>query len=135
VNVADAGDGSMTDTIRRLYFVGHHFTRDLIGTIAPVTASALAFVALYPPVRWYLVELFERNGGKLNFWGFLLTLCIYAICAYFIGAMANILGTSFIGCGNEFRVSVRRLLIPTGTNRTPQISMRCSIRIFRNTKV
>lgn len=90
--MADESTATKISSIKRLYFAGHHFTRDLIGNVAPITAASLAFVSLYPPARRLSLTMLDGTVVNMSFWGFALVIVVYIVCAYFVGAIANIIG-------------------------------------------
>jgi len=90
--MADEPTAVKISGIKQLYFAGHHFTRDLIGNVAPITGASLVFILLDTPARRVGLTLFHSTLANLSFWSFALIVVTYLICSYFVGAIANIVG-------------------------------------------
>jgi hypothetical protein len=82
----------MIDRIREAWFSGHHLIRDVVGTIAPLTAFIAMVIASYPAAQAVAQHLFTTYLAQISVWAFVLTMIVYLVGSYFIGSLVAFTG-------------------------------------------
>ncbi len=77
----------MIDRLRAVWFSSHHLIRDLVGTIAPLTAFVGLVVATYPAAQGVAHRWFVEYVADISFWAFVLAIVVYLIGSYFVGSL------------------------------------------------
>lgn len=82
-----SGEREMFERLREAWFSGHHLVRDLVGTVAPLTAFVALVITSYPAVQGVAHRFFIEYITALSFWAFVLAVIVYLLGSYFIGSL------------------------------------------------